>query len=225
MSRWLERLLGTENLEEYADYDEDSYFDRKKEKDNELKEKIFNPEEDLTYEKFARLIDITLINFRKSFGCFGSDYEVVFRKKSNQLVKKKVGKIKMINNDEIKFCIKDEIEEWMDLKERLMFVDDGVDEVIGKFVDLPDIIVDFCRKLGSRDFKIYNFIMPTDKPIITTKGMFLDKCPAEDRQALIGRLIKLQQYDEELDLLYKKGLIDIDELDDMQRQKRNTQGR
>lgn len=89
MSRWLERLLGTENLEEYADYNEDSYFDRQKEKDNELKEKIFNPEEDLTYEEFARLIDITLINFRKSFGCFGSDYEVVFRKKSNQLVKKK----------------------------------------------------------------------------------------------------------------------------------------
>ena len=32
-----------------------------------------------------------------------------------------------------------------------------------------------------------------------------------------------QQYDEELDLLYRKGLIEIDELDDMQRQKRNAQ--
>ena len=36
---------------------------------------------------------------------------------------------------------------------------------------------------------------------------------------------KKQQYDEELDLLYRKGLINIDELDDMQRQKSNTQGR
>ena len=32
-----------------------------------------------------------------------------------------------------------------------------------------------------------------------------------------------QQYDEELDLLYRKGLIEIDELDDMQRQKRIAQ--
>ncbi len=36
---------------------------------------------------------------------------------------------------------------------------------------------------------------------------------------------KKQQYDEELDLLYKRGIIDIDELDEMQRQKRNTQER
>ena len=93
---------------------------------------------------------------------------------------------------------------------------------------------------------------------------FLDKCSPEDRQALIGRLVALQQYeeeiknykviseedladyynslegvkemkqsilgekqqyDEELDLLYKRGIIDIDELDEMQRQKRNAQER
>lgn len=34
-----------------------------------------------------------------------------------------------------------------------------------------------------------------------------------------------QQYDEELDLLYRKGLINIDEHDDMQRQKNNAQER
>ena len=34
---------------------------------------------------------------------------------------------------------------------------------------------------------------------------------------------KKQQYDEELDLLYRKGFIDIDELKDWQKQKRNTQ--
>lgn len=42
------------------------------------------------------------------------------------------------------------------------------------------------------------------------------------KQSVIG---EKQQYDEELDLLYRKGLIDIDELDDMQRQKKNTQER
>ena len=34
-----------------------------------------------------------------------------------------------------------------------------------------------------------------------------------------------QQYDEELNLLYRKGFINIDELDDIQRQKSNTQER
>lgn len=34
---------------------------------------------------------------------------------------------------------------------------------------------------------------------------------------------KKQQYDEELDLLYRKGLINIDEINDWQKQKRNTQ--
>lgn len=38
-------------------------------------------------------------------------------------------------------------------------------------------------------------------------------------------LSEKQQYDEELDSLYRKGLIDIDELDEMQIQKRNTEGR
>lgn len=34
-----------------------------------------------------------------------------------------------------------------------------------------------------------------------------------------------QQYDEELDLLYRKGLINIDELDEIKRQKTNAQER
>ena len=42
------------------------------------------------------------------------------------------------------------------------------------------------------------------------------------KQSIVG---EKQQYDEELDLLYKRGIIDIDELDEMQRQKRNTQER
>ena len=168
----------------------------------------------------------------------------------------------MKNNEDIKFYSREEIIELLKMKDRLVFVDNGIDEVIAKFDDLPDIIVDFCRKLGYRNFKIYNFIEPTEEPIITTNGVYLDKCSPEDRQVLILRLVKLQQYevdvkeykviseddladyynslegvkemkqniignkqeyDEELDLLYQRGLIDIDELDEMQRQKRNTQ--
>ena len=96
-------------------------------------------------------------------------------------------------SDKLNLYSKDEIEKLLKLEERLVFVDDGIDEVIAKFNDLPDIIVDF-----NRDLKIYNFIEPEDKPIITTKGMFLDKCSIEDRQAMIQRLIDLQQNREKI---------------------------
>lgn len=170
----------------------------------------------------------------------------------------------MKNNESLNLYTTEEIKELLKMEERLVFVDDGIDEVIARFIDLPDVIVDICRRFGYRDLKIYNFIEPTEEPIITTNGVYLDKCSPEDRQALIGRLVTLQQYrdeikdykviseedladyynslegvkemkqsilgekqqyDEELDLLYKRGIIDIDELDEMQRQKRNTQER
>ena len=170
----------------------------------------------------------------------------------------------MKNNESLNLYTKEEIKELLKMEERLVFVDDGIDEVIAKFIDLPDVIVDICRRFGYRNFKIYNFIEPTEEPIITTNGVYLDKCSPEDRQALIGRLVALQQYeeeikdykviseedladyynslegvkemkqsilgekqqyDEELDLLYKRGIIDIDELDELQRQKRNAQER
>lgn len=92
-------------------------------------------------------------------------------------------------SDKLNLYSKDEIEKVLKLEERLVFVDDGIDEVIAKFNDLPDIIV---------DLKIYNFIEPEDKPIITTKGVFLDKCSIEDRQAIIQRLIDLQQNREKI---------------------------
>ena len=90
MSKWIDRILGTENYDDFADdYDDDSFFAKQQKRDNELKEKIFS-DDDLTFEEFTRLMDITLRKFKSSFGCFGTDYEVVFRKKSNQLVKKKM---------------------------------------------------------------------------------------------------------------------------------------
>lgn len=96
-------------------------------------------------------------------------------------------------SDKLNLYSKDEIEKLLKLEERLVFVDDGIDELIAKFNDLPDIIVDF-----NRDLKIYNFTEPEDRPIITTKGMFLDKCSIEDRQAMIQRLIDLQQNREKI---------------------------
>lgn len=89
MSKFLDRILGTTDYEEFAEDDTfESYWDRQRKKDNELKEKLFNDEE-LTFDEFTRLIDITATKFKSSFGCFNSDYEVVFRKKNKQQVRKR----------------------------------------------------------------------------------------------------------------------------------------
>lgn len=100
----------------------------------------------------------------------------------------------MSDNIEIKLYSKEEAKKLLnDMKnERLVFIDDGIDEAIGRFRDLPDIIVDLNRKFGTKDLKIRNVIEPEDKPIIETFGMFLHKISSEDRKQIIDRLTKLQ---------------------------------
>ena len=117
----------------------------------------------------------------------------------------------MNDNKEIKFYAKEEIEKLINemQTERLVFIDDGIDEVIGRFRDLPDIIVDLNRKFGSKDLKIRNFIEPEDEPIIETFGMFLHKISFEDREKIIDRLNKLQQNEEKISD-YK--LVDMEDL-------------
>lgn len=106
----------------------------------------------------------------------------------------------MDDNREIKFYTNEEIEKLINeiQTERLVFIDDGIDEVIGRFKDLPNIIVDLNRKFGSKDLKTRNFIEPEDEPIIETFGMFLHKISPEDREEIIEELNKLQQYDKEI---------------------------
>lgn len=117
----------------------------------------------------------------------------------------------MNENNEINFYTPDEIKRLVKNRdnERLVFINDGIDEVIGRFIDLPDIIVDLNIKFGSKDLKIYNFVEPEDEPIITTYGMFLNKISPEDREQIIDRLNKLQQCEEEIKD-YK--VIDIEDL-------------
>ena len=105
-----------------------------------------------------------------------------------------------MKNNKLNICTNDEMQEWIaNMKnERLVFVDNGIDEFIAKFIDLPDIIVDLNRRFGSQDLKVFNFIEPEEKPIITTNGMYLNKISSEDRQAIIERLVKLQEYQEEI---------------------------
>ena len=105
-----------------------------------------------------------------------------------------------MKNNKLNICTNEEMQEWIaNMKnERLVFVDNGIDEFIARFIDLPDIIVDLNRKFGSKDLKIRNFIEPEEEPIIETFGMFLHKISPEDREEIIEELNKLQQYDKEI---------------------------
>lgn len=99
---------------------------------------------------------------------------------------------------EINFYSIDEIEEIFKCNEKLVYIDDGICETIGKYEDLPDIIVDLNEKLGLIDLKIYDYQHNSSTPIATTLGMYLDKCNADVRKDIIDRLINLQLGEEKI---------------------------
>lgn len=94
---------------------------------------------------------------------------------------------------------KKETEKFIKSKEKYVYVDDGVTEVIIPRKDIPDFIVYVNREIGMVDLKIYD-LENDPSLIITTMGEFLDKCDQNVRQEIIDRLIKLQMDDEQ----YKK---------------------
>lgn len=78
-------------------------------------------------------------------------------------------------------------------EDRLVFVDTGTEEVVARYDDIPDIIVDINLKLGSTDLSIYGF--ESGDKLLNTFGMFLDKCHPGVREDIISRLIKLQKFE------------------------------
>ena len=95
----------------------------------------------------------------------------------------------------------------------LVYVDTGSEEVVARYEDLPDIIVDINDKLGYVvDLKVYDYQNPSSNPILTTFGPFLNKCDPKVREDIIDRLVKLQQEEESIKD-YK--VIDEDMLEDV----------
>ena len=90
------------------------------------------------------------------------------------------------------FYTKEETKRILKRDKNLYFADDGMDEVIVKFKDIPDFIVDVNRRLGFRDLKFYKVGKTEYGPQITTIGMFLDRIRPDLRRKLINRLLKLQ---------------------------------
>ena len=118
-----------------------------------------------------------------------------------------------MNNQKLKLeeYTEDEIKEILNNNERLVIINAG-EEVIAKYDDIPDIIVDLNDKLGSVDLEIYNYSEPSMTPMITTFGYFLNKCEQNVRRDIIDRLVQLQT--EEIEVKPYK-VIDVDLIDEI----------
>lgn len=107
---------------------------------------------------------------------------------------------------------KEEIIDLLNSNERLVYIDNGSEEIVARYEDLADIIVDINDKFGSTDLKVYDFQNPSATPLLTTFGPFLNKCDPNVRRDIIDRLSSLQI--EELEVKDYK-VIDEDMLDDV----------
>lgn len=113
---------------------------------------------------------------------------------------------------------KDEIKKILTSNERLVYVDTGNEEIVSKYDDLPDIIVDINDKIGSTNLTVMEFDNPS-KILLTTFGPFLNKCDPDVRKDIIDRLNNLQQGIEGIKD-YK--VIDEDMLDDVRYELENN---
>ncbi len=98
----------------------------------------------------------------------------------------------LLGEEQLKFYDKNEIKQILKSKERLVYVDNGIDEVVIKYKDIPDFIVDVNERLGMSDLKVFDFHNPTSTPLLSTYGEFLNQCDPKVREDIIDRLVKLQ---------------------------------
>lgn len=107
----------------------------------------------------------------------------------------------------------EEIKQLLNNNVKLVYVDTRMEEIVARYEDLPDVIIDINNKLGMTDLKVYDFNNPDMyNPLLTTFGPFLNKCDLNVRKDIIDRLVQLQQ--NEVDVKDYK-VIDEDMLDDV----------
>ena len=100
----------------------------------------------------------------------------------------------MIDVDKIKFYDENEVRQIIANKEKYVYVDNGMTEVIIKKEDIPDCIVYINRECGITDLKMFD---SDGQQILNTLGEFLDKCNPIIREEIIDRLVNLQTGEEE----------------------------
>ncbi len=101
----------------------------------------------------------------------------------------------MIDVNKISFYDENEVRKIIESKEKYVYVDDGMTEVIIKKEDIPDYIVYINRECGLTDLKMFD---SDGQQILNTLGEFLDKCNPIIREEIIDRLVNLQTGEEEL---------------------------
>jgi len=95
--------------------------------------------------------------------------------------------------DTFDFYTKGEIKNILLSGEKLVYVDNGIDEFVVKYSDLPDFIVDMSRSMNnSCQLKVYKYPAESMTPILTTMGEFLDRCDPDVRADIIDRLVAVQ---------------------------------
>lgn len=100
----------------------------------------------------------------------------------------------MIEVNKISFYDENEVRKIIESKEKYVYVDDGMTEVIIKKEDIPDYIVYINRECGLTDLKMFD---SDGQQILNTLGEFLDKCNPIIREEIIDRLVNLQTGKEE----------------------------
>lgn len=100
----------------------------------------------------------------------------------------------MIDEEKIKYYTEDEVRDMLLKKEKLVYVDDGMTEVMIRKKDIPDYIVMINMECGLTDLKIID-TSQNWYPLIQTMGLFLDTCEPNTRADIIERLIKLQTFE------------------------------
>lgn len=122
-------------------------------------------------------------------------YEDYTEKTINSILSKNendISRLELLGEEQLKFYDKNEIKQILKSKERLVYVDNGIDEVVIKYKDIPDFIVNVNEKLGMVDLKVFDFRNPTSTPLLSTYGEFLNQCDPKVREDIIDRLVKLQ---------------------------------
>lgn len=161
-----------------------------------LVEKTFTEKD----KEYIIAIDYKVENDRINWG-YGYYYDKDIKKAKEDFAKVLEGKEladtfaeKEYSEDEfhLYFYSEDEIRKLIKNKAELYYVDDGIDEAIIRFEDIPDFIVEYNQKIGMRDLKFFKVGKDVYEPDITTCGEFLDRIKPELRERLIDRLIALQ---------------------------------
>lgn len=94
---------------------------------------------------------------------------------------------------EFQFYTKNEVKNILLSDEKLVYVDNGIDEVVVKYNDLPDFIVDMAMNMEHDcEMKVYKYPAESMTPILTTRGWFLDRCDPNVRADIIDRLVAVQ---------------------------------